>query len=181
MPIKALDLFQAYAQGKLPKDGGYIASSFFNQASAYSIYEIVAYSTVNNLYLGRDGLSFQTNGYKLFVLVEPPDYAEKLVEPANRSANEQIPHRFSDLNVYTARDQSRIMVSRDPIITYSSFVVLKPVGMNFALIFYNREEVLDTLEFFFSESLYKEAGIPPPDAKKAAKYIIEAISKFTIR
>jgi len=33
MAIKALDLFQAYSQNNLPKEGGYIVSSFFNKNS----------------------------------------------------------------------------------------------------------------------------------------------------
>jgi hypothetical protein len=180
MAVKALDLFQAYAQEKLPKDGGYIVSSFFDKTSAYSRYEVVAYSTVKSLYLAEDGLTFQTDGNKLFVLVEPANYSKKHIEPVNRSTDEQIPHRFSELNVYTAKNQSKIMVSRDPIMTYSAFTILKPTGINFALIFYNLDEVMNTLEFFFSETLHKEAGVPSPDAKKASKYVIEGLKKFSI-
>ncbi len=180
MPAKALDLFQAYAQGKLPKDGGYIVSSFFDRVSAYSRYEVVAYNTVKNLYMAENGLSFQTDGNKLFVLVEPANYSRKHIEPVNRNTNEQVPHRFSELNIYTAKNQSKIMVSKDPIVTYSSFTILKPTGINFALIFYTLEDVLKTLEFFFSETLHKEAGVPGPDAKKAAKYVSDGVNKFSL-
>lgn len=44
--MKAMDLFEAYKQDKLPKDEGYIVSSFFSEQSAYSIYEIISYSGV---------------------------------------------------------------------------------------------------------------------------------------
>ena len=81
MATKALDLFQAYAEDKLPRDGGYIVSSFFDQNSAYSKYEVVAYNGVKNIYLSEEGLTFQTDGNKLFVLVEPTNYPEKHVEP----------------------------------------------------------------------------------------------------
>lgn len=180
MPAKALDLFQAYAQEKLPKDGGYIVSSFFDRVSAYSRYEVVAYNTVKSLEMTESGLSFQTDGNKLFILVEPANYSRKHIEPVNRDSNEQVPHRFSELNIYTAKNQSKIMVSREPIVTYSSFTVLKPTGINFALIFYNLDDVLNTLEFFFSETLHKEAGVPGPDAKKAAKYVTDGVNKFTL-
>ncbi len=180
MTTKALDLFQAYAQEKLPNDGGYLVSSFFDQASAYSRYEIVAYNMVKSLYLAENGLTFQSDGNKLFVLVEPSNYSRKYIEPVNRKSSEQIPHRFSELNIYTAKNQSKIMVSQVPIMSYSSFTVLKPTGMNFSLIFFNLEAVLQTLEFFFSETLHKEAGVPTADAKKAAKYVIEGVNKFTI-
>jgi hypothetical protein len=180
MAVKALDLFQAYAQEKLPKEGGYIVSSFFDQTSAYSRYEVVAYSTVKNIYATEEGLSFQTDGNKLFVLVEPANYSRKYIEPVNRKSNEQVPHRFSELNIYTAKNQSKVMVSIDPIITYSSFTVLKPTGVNFALIFYSLPDVAQTLEYFFTETLHKEAAIPTPDAKKASKYVTEALEKFGI-
>ena len=179
MPAKALDLFQAYSQEKLPKDGGYIISSFFSASSTYSRYEIVSYSTVKSIYLGDEGLTFQTDGNKLFVLVEPPGYHKKYIEPVGRDANEQIPHRFSELNIYTAKNQVKIMVSLDPIISYSSFTILKPSGMNFSLIFYSLPDILQTLEFFFAETLHKEAGVPTPDAKKASKYVIEGVKKFS--
>ena len=75
MQPKALDLFQAYSQDKLPREGGYIISSFFSEISTYSKYEIVAYNGVKSLYLSEDGLTFQSDGNKLFVLVEPSNYS----------------------------------------------------------------------------------------------------------
>ena len=49
--LKAIDLFEAYAQNKLPMDEGYIVSSFFKEDSAYSVYEIISYSTVKDIYM----------------------------------------------------------------------------------------------------------------------------------
>ena len=95
MAIKALDLFQAYTQNKLPRKGGYIVSSFLQPNSSYSRYEVIAYSGVKSLYLSEDGLTFQTDGNKLFILSEPPSYAEKHLEPFRRTSRYQIPHRFS--------------------------------------------------------------------------------------
>ena len=178
MAAKALDLFQAYSQGELPQDGGYIVSSFFDASSAYSRYEVVAYSAVKSIYLGDGGLTFQTDGNKLFVLVEPPSYAKKYIEPVSRDSDEQIPHRFSELTIFTAKNQAKIMTSTEPIITYGSFTILKPSGINFSLVFFNLPEVLQSLEFFFGETLNKEAGIPKADAKRAAKQVIEGTKKF---
>lgn len=180
MAAKALDLFQAYAQEKLPKDGGYIVSSFFDEHSAYSRYEVVAYSSVKSIYLADNGLTFQTDGNKLFVLVEPPNYSRKHLEPVSRDTSEQIPHRFSELEIHVSKNQSKVMVSKEPIISYSSFTVLRPSGINFALVFYAREGVIDTLEFFFSQTLHKEASVPAPDAKRAAKLVVAALNRFSI-
>ena len=180
MPVKALELFQAYAQDRLPKDGGYIISSFLNETSTYSIFEVVAYSGVKSLYLSSDGLTFQSDGNKVFVLVEPPTFPRKHVEPFRRDSVEKIPHRFSELEVVTAKDQSKIMISKEPVYTYGSFTVLKPAGINFALIFYNQPDVRDSLRLFFEQTLNQEAKIGKPDAKKAAKAITGSIESFTI-
>ena len=180
MASKALDLFQAYSENKLPKDGGYIVSSFFSNISAYSIYEVVAYSGVKNLYLSSEGLSFQTDGNKVYILVEPVNYSKKYIEPVSRDRKDQIPHRFSELDIYTAKDQSKIMISKEPIMTFSSFTILKPTGINFALCFYNLPDVLDTLSFFFNQTLNKEAGISKGDSKTATNLVIRNIKRFTL-
>jgi len=39
MAVKALNLFRAFAEEKLPSEGGYIISSFFQETSAYSKYK----------------------------------------------------------------------------------------------------------------------------------------------
>jgi hypothetical protein len=74
MAAKAMDLFEAYTQSKLPMDEGYIVSSFFKQESAYSIYEIMSYSAVKDCFVSGDSITLQTNGKKLYVLVEPATY-----------------------------------------------------------------------------------------------------------
>ena len=62
MAEKALDLFQAYAQNKLPKEGGYVVSTFFASNSVYSIYEVVAYNGVKSIYLTEEGLTWIMTG-----------------------------------------------------------------------------------------------------------------------
>lgn len=181
MKEKAVDLFGAYTQNKFPKDdGGYIVSSFFSETSKYSIYEVVAYSSVKSLYLTEDGLTFQTDGNKLLVLVEPSGYSKKHIEPFRRTSQEQIPHRFEELDIFIAKNQFKVMVSKKPIITYSSFTILKPTGINFSLLFFKRDDSMETLEFFFNQTLNKEAGIPTHDAKKASRAVIEGLNKFSI-
>ena len=180
MATKALDLFQAFRDGKLPKDKGYIVSSFFSERSKYSIYEIVAYSGVKSIYATAEGITFQTDGNKLFVLVEPATYAKKYEEPYLRDKNHQVAQRFSELEIFTSSNQTKVMVSKDPLVTYSSFTVLNPTGANFSLVFYNLPDVLETLSAFFIQSLSKEAGVPKSDARKATVKIIEAVNNFGI-
>lgn len=180
MSTKALDLFQAYSQEKLPQEGGYIVSSFLDDNTPYSIYEVVAYNGVKSLYLSEEGLTFQTDGNKLFVLSEPPAYHKKHLEPVARDSREQIPHRFSELDIFIAKNQTKVMVSKVPIITYSAFTILSPSGINFSFIFYNLPDVMDTIRFFFEKTLINESRVPKDDAQKVSLRIIEGLKKFTI-
>jgi len=175
MATKAMDLFEAYAQEKLPKEDGYIVSSFFSTNSAYSKYEIVSYSGVKSIYLTEDGLTFQSNGKKLHILVEPPNYPHKAIEPFVRSSIDQIPLRFNELDVLVAKNQTRIMVARQPITTFSSFTILKPTGINFSLVFYWLPDLFNTLAIFFEKTFNKEAGVPMADAKKASLKVAETV------
>ena len=177
---KALDLFQAYHESKMPDKGGYIVSSFFNANSAYSIYEVIAYDNVKAIFSGETALTFQADGHKIFVLVEPANYPHKYQEPFTRSTDESIPQRFSELDIVTAKNQTKVMVSKNPVISYSSFTILKPTGVNFALIFYYQPDVLKSLEFFFTQTLNKEAGVPISDTKKSARAVIEGLKKFKL-
>jgi hypothetical protein len=175
MAVKAMDLFDAYRQDQLPRDEGYVISSFFSTNSAYSIYEIVSYSGVKSIYLSETGLTFQTNGKKIHILIEPATYPNKSIEPYVRSHTEQIPLRFSELEQITAKNQSKIMIAKQPIESFSSFTILKPSGVNFALVFYNRPDLFDTLQLFFERTFNREAGIPQADAKKSAKKVAETV------
>ncbi len=177
---KALDLFQAYNESKMPDEGGYIVSSFFSQNSTYSIYEVVAYDNVKSIYASENGLTFQADGHKVFVLVEPANYPHKYQEPFTRGKNESIPLRFSELDIITARNQTKVMINKVPVISYSSFTVLKPTGVNFSLLFYHNDDVLKSLDYFFIQTLNKEAGVPSTDTKKCARAVIEGVKKFKL-
>jgi len=180
MAPKALDLFKAYSESQLPTDGGYIVSSFLDENSSYARYEIVAYSGVKSIVLTAEGLTFQTDGSKLFVLAEPASYAQKHLEPFRRSEKDQIPHRFSELEILTTRNQTKVMVSKAPQMTYGSFTILKPSGINFSFIFYNQPDVLDTIAKFFAATLNKEAGVPKTEAEKASRIVTAGLKKFNV-
>ncbi|MDR1948487.1 MAG: hypothetical protein LBQ38_03775 [Spirochaetaceae bacterium] len=177
MPIKAMELFEAYATDQLPKDEGYIISSFFSTNSAYSIYEVVSYSGVKSIYVTDTGLTFQTNGKKLHILIEPASYPNKAMEPYVRSNTEQIPLRFNELEIITAKNQTKVMIAKKPIASFSSFTILKPMGINFALVFYQVPDLYDNLALFFEKTFNQEAGIPQADAKKSAKMVAAIIEK----
>lgn len=171
MAVKAMDLFEAYKQGKLPMDEGYIVSSFFKTDTSYSVYEIISYSAVKDLYPSGNSLTFQTNGKKIFVLAEPPTYRHKQVEPFIREKEFLVPFRFNEAEIITAKNQAKVMFNKEPQMAVSSFTVVRPEGMDFAFLFYSLPDVFNSMEKFFAKSLNNEAAIPQLDATKAAKKI----------
>ncbi|MDR0486720.1 MAG: hypothetical protein LBG91_00570 [Treponema sp.] len=176
--VKYRNLFDAYIQGKLPFAFGYIVSSFFSETSAYAIYEVVSYAGVKEIFITETGLQFVTGGKKLYVLVEPDTYQVKHQEPVSRNDMERIPKRFSELETIIARNQTRIMVAKEPNETYGSFTILKPRGANFAMVFYQLPDVYASIAGFFEESLNKQRKIPQSDARKAAQLIAATVEKF---
>jgi hypothetical protein len=171
MPVRAMDLFEAYTKNEMPKDQGYVVSSFFSGKSAYSIYEVISYSGVKAIYPEGSGLTFQSTGKKLHILIEPASYPHKALEPYVRNNTEQIPKRFNELEILTAKNQTKIMIAKEPVESFSSFTVLRPTGINFALVFYQLPDLYESLARFFEKTLNQEAGIPQLDAKKASKRI----------
>jgi hypothetical protein len=177
---KAIDLFKAYGEGRLPQEGGYIITSFFQENSAYAKYEIVAYNGVKSIFLSEEGLTFQTDGNKLFVLAEPVTYDRKYLEPFTRDGQHQIPHRFSEVEQITCKNMTRIMISKTPVIAYSAFTITKPTTLNFSILFYNLPDVFSSIAAYFEKTLVAEANVPKWDAASAARQIIAGLKRFTI-
>ena len=172
--VKVLDLFDAYSQDMLPKDQAYVVSSFINGNTGYSIFEVVSYAKVKAIYPEGDGLTFQSSGKKLHILLEPASYQLKATEPYLRDKLEQIPLRFKELDCQTTKNQTRIYMAKKPIESLSSFTVARPVGLNISFLFYDLPDLYDTLLKFFERS-FKDNAIPVADAKKAAKNAVGII------
>jgi hypothetical protein len=174
---KVLNLFDAFSSDQLPKDQGYIVSSFINGNTGYSIYEIISYSGVKAIYPEGGGLTFQSQGKKLHTLIEPASYPNKSIEPYLREKADQIPLRFKEVNKLTTKNQSTIYYSKKPIESLSSFTVMRPQGYNVSFVFYNRPDIYATLEKFFEQSFTNDAGLPMSDAKKGAAEITVIVKK----
>ena len=178
MALKAMDLFEAYKTDKLPKDQAYVVSSFINPKSGYSIYEIISYSGIKAIYPEGDGLTFQSSGKKMHILIEPPSYPHKATEPYLRDKADQIPLRFKELDLHTAKNQCKIYMAKKPIDSLSSFTIAKPVGFNISFLFFELPDLYETIAMFFEQSLNKDAGVPQADAKKVAKDIAATAEKL---
>lgn len=172
MALRASDLFDAYAKSLLPKDQGFIVSSFFDERSAYTRYEIVSYDNIKSIYPQEDGLTFHTDGKKMYILLEPANYPTKGIEPYCRKSNEQIPLRFSELDTFTTKNQTKVMIAKKEVMSFGSFTVIKPKGINTCFIFYPLPDMYDTMHHYFENSLWKEVQIPKSDATKCADKIV---------
>ena len=177
MALKAMDLFEAYKQDKLPRDKAYIVSSFINANTGYSIYEIISYSGVKAIYPEGEGLTFQSSGKKMHILIEPPSYPKKAIEPYLRDKADQIPLRFKELDVTNTKNQAKIYTAKIPIESLSSFSIAKPTGLNVTFLFYDGTDLYETLAKFFEQTFNKDAGIPQIDGKKVANMAVTVIKE----
>ncbi len=180
MEVKSIDLFQAYGEGQVPREGGYIVTSFRQPSSDYVKYEIVGYSDLQSLYLSGELLTFQADANKLFVLAEPADYEQRHAEPYARAGQHQVPHHFSEVEQLTAGNMARIMISKQPVSVYFSFAIPRPGALNRSLLFRNVPGVLEELAAHFERSLYMDAKLPAGDAAEAARRIVAGLKRFTI-
>jgi len=171
------ELFKAYMANELPTDGGLIITSYFDVETTYTKYEVTSYNNVKDIYRNDEGIVFQADGYKQFVVVEPASYSKKHIEPAMRDGGHSIPYRFKEIDTYISKRQDKVMVGKEPVVTYTSFTILQPVGENFAYILFG-EKILDTVEAFFAKSIWQDARVPKTDAEKVAKAIAKTLEKI---
>lgn len=180
MALRAMELYDAYEKNMLPKDEGYVVSAFYLPDSPYSILEVISYSEVKNFFAAGDSLTFQSNGKKLYILVEPSSYNHKSQEPYVRPSKYQIPLRFNDLNIYTCKNQYKIMYNKEPQMVMTSFTVTKPSGNNFSLIVFQQDGIQDVLTNLFQTALHNESNVPMSDSKKVgdalAAMIVEKLA-----
>ncbi len=176
--LHAVHLFDAYKQGKLPKYGGYIVSSNFQPDTNYSIFEIAGYDNVQEIRLEGDSLVFKSAGCKLYVLIEPANYPFKNVEPVQRESDKSIPYRFSELFILTTKKHDTIYIGKKPIISYSSFTIVKPRKNDFAILFYNVPDVFENIQEFLASVFNKGVGILKRDSQKAARITVQGIKNF---
>jgi len=69
------------------------------------------------------------------------------------------------------------MISREAEETPGSFTILKPLGLNFSIVFYDLPDLLKTIREFFISTFNKQRKVPEFDAKKAADQIVALIEK----
>jgi hypothetical protein len=177
---KAISLLKAYQTETIPTHGGFIITSIFDIDSVYSIYEITAFSSLKDIYQTGDIFNFKTDGDRTHILVEPPMFTGKSVEPTFREAGRSIPYRFYEMNILTGKKQEKIMIPKEPTRLHSYFTVQSAKGNNFSYLFFPTDDVYLAIKKFIADSLYNDSNVEKTDAVEASKVALETIKKFTI-
>jgi len=174
---RVINLFDAYESNRLPKEQGYIVSSFINANTGYSIYEVISYSGVKSIYSDGKDLTFQSAGRKLYILIEPASYPYKSTEPYLRQTGELIPLRFSEVDKLRTKTQCTLYWAKKPVESLSSFTVTRPKGYNISFVFYDKDDLYSSLAKFFEHSFINDAGLPRADSRKGAESITAIVAK----
>ena len=171
------NLFDAYNKGQLPNNTGYIITQVFSDTSAYTRMEIISYGNVKDIYRTEEGLTFQADGRKLYLLFEPVSYYEKHTDPCYRDDAHKIPYRFKELEIHSTKRQDKIMVGKQPVDTYTSFTILNPSTFNISHIISgdDRADIGETILAFLNESLVKNLKVPRTDAKAAMDILADVL------
>ncbi|MDC7220871.1 MAG: transposase [Spirochaetales bacterium] len=169
------DLFEAYKDGSLPQDGGYVVSVFFDENSNYTRFEAISYGNVKDIYLTEEGITFQADGRKLFVLYEPLSYIQKGIDPCYRDDFHRIPYRFKELERHVTKRQDRIYVAKEAVETYTSFTVLNETGYNESYVIYQGDDAGEMVGNFVLMTLWKNMRIAKGDAQSAVDLLKEVI------
>ncbi|MGM0675511.1 MAG: hypothetical protein ACQETQ_12525 [Spirochaetota bacterium] len=73
------------------------------------------------------------------------------------------------------------MIGREPVMTYGSFTIVKSQGANFSYVFYNAEDLIDSIRNFFAKSLSQDARVPKRDAEDASRIIQATFEQIVIQ
>lgn len=177
---KIMDIYDAYRGNELPRDKGFIITEFLDESTRYSHYEVISYGNVKDIYMVDEGLMFQADGKKLYVLFEPLSYNAKHLEPAHRDDAHRIPLRIKELEIYSTKRQEKIMIAKEPVMTYTSFTVAKRTGLHSSYVVYNDESSLRTILGFFEQTFWKTLNTTRIDAKNACGLIEPPMRKLMV-
>lgn len=161
------DLFEAYSEGVLPTDGGYIVTVFFDSNSNYTKFEVICYGNVKDIYPTDEGITFQADGRKIFGLFEPVSFARKTIEPCYRDDAHKIPYRFKEVETLVTKRQDKIYIGLEPVDTYTAFTVLNETGYNESYSVTKDEGSPTIIGNFLTQVLWKNVRVAKTDSTKA--------------
>lgn len=172
------ELFEAYQESALPQEGGYIVTVFFDDNSNYTRFEAISYGNVKDIYASDEGITFQADGRKLYVLYEPVSYTQKQIDPCFRDDHHRIPYRFKELERYDTKRQDRIYVAKECVETFTAFTVLNDSTNNESYVVYQDDDTAKMIGNFILMTLWKNLRISRVDATKAVEIFQKAVPEW---
>ncbi len=180
MEIKWIDLFTGLMKGEIPFDGtGYIITANFQPTSTYSIFEIIAFKNIKQFIQADEGVTFYSDGYKIFVLYEPVAYRFRFQEPYLREKTDAIPLRWNELEAFEMPNKDRIHVSKEPYASMGSFYIDRPSQGNLVYYFYERPDLRDNMDQFMTRLMNEELKVPRSKMKDITDLIHTNLDQFS--
>lgn len=163
----------------IPFDGtGFIMMAHFDKRSEYTKIETVAFKNVKKFIMTDEGVTFYSDGYKIYILYEPPTYRFRFQEPFLRAEGDNIPLRFNELHTISLSNHARLYVSREPYMSYGTFNVDKPASGNFVYYFYDNGNAQKNLEEFLSRILKDDLRVPRSLHSQIITPFVENLKRF---
>ena len=179
MNNNVIGLFDGLMKSAIPMSaGGLIFNTRFHPRSNYAVFEIIAFKNVKNIIHTGDNVTFQSDGYKTFLLYEPKTYRTRYMEPYLRDDLEHIPLRFNELHILDLPNRDRILISREPYLSHGSFSVEKPDGGNFVYYFFEKNDMEKNIGQFMNKVLKDDFKVPSKIIGDVLKIFHENISQF---
>ncbi len=163
----AVDLYQGLTDESIPLHGGggFIFNARFATDSNYAIFETITFRNVRNIVMTDQGVTFYSDGNRVFVLYEPKNYVRRHIEPYLREDKERIPQRFSESLVYSLPGGDRLLFSRKPYFSRGSFTVENPEAGAIVQYFYDRPDAERHIATQLGEILHRDFGILQRDLR----------------
>lgn len=174
-----IELFEGLMKEEIPFDGtGYIINAVFDTKSNYTKIEIIAFKNVKNVLPSDTSVTFQSDGYKTFIVFEPRSFQYRFQEPYLRDGKAHVPMRWNELDTINLATKDRIFISHDPFMSYGSFTLEKPESGDFVYYFFNNEDVIANMDNFISTILHKDLRVPKTALPEILDHLHRNIDSF---
>jgi hypothetical protein len=177
--VKWIELFEGLSQERIPFDGtGFVLNAQFGRDSNYTRLEIIGFKNIKNFIMSDTSVTFQSDGYKVFVVFEPVTYQKRFMEPFLRDGVEHIPLRWNELNMIELPRHDRLYVSKTPFLSFGSFTIERPEEGNFVFYFFENEEVQANINHFIGQVLKEDLKVPGTSVREIQGFVAENLKKF---
>ena len=171
---KPQSLFRLYQASRIPTEKGFIITSNYDpEGGMYTVLELISYANVKEIISDGESLTFRSDGYKLYIIVEPASYIKRQVEPVFRDQGKSVPYRFNEMMIFKDSKNNRIMVGEQPIVTLTSFSIDSPEGDNFSVYIHRDLQVRKTMKTFLTQIFNKDLSLFLDISRQASNFATE--------